>query len=109
MEQEEQPEDVFFEFLLANLRGVEEEIRPLILDHPDADLLWQGAYPPDVAALLAQSYEGLEIARVKEAPDRVLLQSSAVPFPIEVVRVAGQWRVNAAPIIKFRTRAGSDG
>jgi hypothetical protein len=48
------PEDVPFEFLIANLGGGEEEIRPLIVDHPDAAVLWQGAYPPEVAALLAQ-------------------------------------------------------
>jgi hypothetical protein len=99
------PEDVLFDFLLANLRGSEEEIRPLIVDHPDAALLWQGAYPPEVAALLAQQYEGMGIARVEETSDRVLLQCSASPIPLAVVRVSGEWRVDASPIIEFRKRA----
>ena len=71
------PEDVLFDFLIANLGGSEADIRSLIVDHPDAALLWQGAYPPDLAELLAQQYEGMGIARVEEEPDRVLLQSSA--------------------------------
>jgi len=99
------PEDVLFDFLIANLGGSEADIRPLIVDHPDAALLWQGAYPPDVAALLAQQYEGMGIARVEEGPDRVLLQSSASPIPLAVVRVGGEWRVDASPIIEFRKRA----
>ncbi|MFN0019377.1 MAG: hypothetical protein ACKVP0_14020 [Pirellulaceae bacterium] len=99
------PEDVLFEFLIANLGGSEEEIRPLIVDHPDAALLWQGAYPPEVAALLARQYEGMEIARIEEQPDRVLLQSTASPLPLAVVRVDGEWLVDASPIIEFRKRA----
>ena len=80
MEEERLPEDVLFEFLIANLRGDENEIRPLILDHPDVALLCQGAYPPDVAALLARQYEGMEIARVKEAagPRTAPIQRSPV-------------------------------
>jgi hypothetical protein len=99
------PEDVLFDFLIANLRGSEDEIRPLIVDHPDAALLWQGAYPPDVAELLARQYEGMGIARLEERPDRVMLQSSASPIPLAVVRVHGNWRVDASPIIEFRKRA----
>jgi hypothetical protein len=99
------PEDVLFDFLIANLGGSEADIRPLIVDHPDAHLLWQGAYPPDVAEALAESYQGMGIARVEEGPDRVLLQSSATPIPLAVVRVGGEWRVDASPIIAFRKRA----
>lgn len=103
------PEEVLFEFLIANLGGSEEEIRPLIVDHPDAALLWQGGYPPEVAALLAQQYEGMDIARVEEQPDRVLLQSSASPIPLAVVRIDGEWRVDASPVIEFRKKAQKKG
>ena len=99
------PEDALFDFLIANLGGSEDEIRPLIVDHPDAALLWQGAYPPNVAAALAEQYESMDIARVEEGPDRVLLQSSASPIPLAVLRVGGEWRVDASPIIEFRKRA----
>jgi hypothetical protein len=109
VEHELLPEDVLFDFLIANLRGSEDEIRPLIVEHPDAAFLWQGAYPPDVAELLARQYEGLGIARVEEAPDRVLLLSGASPIPLAVVKVDGEWRVDASPIIEFRKRAQGAG
>jgi hypothetical protein len=35
-------------------------------------LLWQGAYPKDVADLLVEQYHGMEIARIQDKPDRVL-------------------------------------
>jgi hypothetical protein len=99
------PEDVLYAFLIANLGGSEEQIRPLIVDHPDAHLLWEGAYPPDVAALLAKQYEGMGIARLEESDSQVLLQSSASPIPLSVVMIAGEWRVDASPIIAFRKRS----
>jgi hypothetical protein len=99
------PEDVLLDFLIANLGGSEDEIRPLVLDHPDAALLWEGVYPPDVAAALAEHYQGMGIARVEEGPDRVLLRSNASPIPLAVVRVGGEGRVDASPIIEFRKRA----
>src|SRR4051812_6383359 len=92
--EERLPEDVLFDFLIANLGGTEADIRPHIVDHPDAAMLWEGAYPPEVAGLLAQQYEGMEIARLEERPDRVLLQSSACPIPLAVVRVRDEWRVD---------------
>lgn len=102
------PEDVLFDFLIANLRGQEEEIRPLIVDHPDAALLWAGAYPPDVADALARGYEGMAMSRVEGGPDRVLIRSSASPIPLAVLRVDGEWRVDASPIIEFRRRSRSE-
>jgi hypothetical protein len=107
--EELQPEDVLFDFLIANLGGSEVEIRSLISDHVDAELLWQGAYPPDVAALLAQQYEGMGIIRVEEGPGRVLLQSTASPIPLAVVRLDKTWRVDASPIIECRKRAQRGG
>ncbi len=107
MEDELLPEDVLFDFLIANLSGKEAEIRPLIVDHTDAAVLWEGAYPPDVAVLLAQQYEGMDIARIEVEPDRVLLQSSASPIPLAVVKIENQWRVDASPIIEFRKQAKS--
>ena len=105
MEDEQQPEDVLFDFLIANLGGSEAEIRPLIVDHPDAALLWQCVYPSEVAALLARQYECLGIVRIEEEPDRVLLRFSASPIPLAVIRVGDDWRVDASPIIEFRKRA----
>jgi hypothetical protein len=105
MEDEWLPEDVLCEFLFANLRPDEATIRSLIVDHPDAHLLWQGSYPEEVAALLEEQYTGMGIARIEESPERVLLQCPASPIPLAVVKVAGEWRVDASPIIEFRKRA----
>lgn len=73
------PEDVYRSFMIANLSGDEAAIRPLVLEHEDAALLWQGACSPEVAAELSDHYRGIEIARVEadtpEATDRVVLQS----------------------------------
>ena len=102
MDDECQPEDVLVEFLLANLTGDEDAIRPWIIDHPDAAVLWQGAYPPDVAAVLAERYQGMAIARLEEDAGRVLLRYEGGPIPLEVRLVEGEWRLDVSPIIKVR-------
>jgi hypothetical protein len=104
------PEEVYRRFSLANLTGDELTIRGLILEHEGAEVLWQGPYPEDVAALLAEQYRTMEIVRVrprdgKERTDTVYLQSSASPIPMAVVNIAGKWRVDASPIIEFRKAA----
>jgi len=104
------PEGAYRRFMLANLTGNEQAIRPFVLDHKDADVLWEGAYPKDVAALLAQQYREMEITRLRspgedENAERVLLQSSASPIPLAVVNVGGTWKVDASPIIEFRKAA----
>jgi hypothetical protein len=103
------PEDVYRSFMIANLSGDEASIRLLVLEHQDAAVLWQGAYPPEVASELSGHYRIMDISRVEaedtDAIDRVVLQSSAVPMPLEVVRIDGQWKVDAEPIIRFRKAA----
>ncbi|RKH81171.1 hypothetical protein D7X99_19710 [Corallococcus sp. AB032C] len=102
------PEDVYRRFMLANLTGDEQAIRPLILDHPDAALLWPGkGYPKDVADALGAQTREMKITRLKEAPDSVVLQSPASPLPMEVRRVNGEWKLDASPIIEFRKRASA--
>jgi hypothetical protein len=98
------PEEVLFYFLLAHRSCIQEVIRLLIVDHPDAALLWQGPSPPDVAVRVAEPYPCMVITRVEEGPDRLLLQSSASPVPLTVVKVGGEWRVDAAPLIAYRKR-----
>jgi hypothetical protein len=103
------PEEAYRKFMIVNLAGEEAAIRPLVLDHPDSHLLWQGPYPADVAELLADQYRTMEITRV-DSPDaddasRVLLQSSAAPIPIAAVNMDGVWKIDATPIIEFRKRA----
>jgi hypothetical protein len=100
------PEETYRRFMIANLSGDESVIRPLILDHEDAEVLWKGAYPSNVAALLHEQYRVMEISRVGTSnADCVVLQSGAVPMLITVVQVNGDWKVNAEPIIQFRKAA----
>lgn len=101
------PEETYRSFMIANLTGDESAIRPLILDHDDAHILWQGAYPAEVATLLSEQYRAMEVSRVKSSDDgnRVELQSSAVPMSIAVTQVNGSWKVDAGPIIEFRRTA----
>jgi hypothetical protein len=102
-EDENTPESVYRRFMIANLTGDETAIRPLILEHEDVDVLWQGAYPDEVAAALAQQYQGMEISRVDSPDDEsVMLQSSASPIPLAAIKVDGAWRLDASPIIEFR-------
>lgn len=104
--QESSPEEVYRAFMLANLRGEEAEIRKLIVDDPDADVLWQGAYPAEVAAALGEIYESMEITRVDEVEGdgsrEVTLESPAVPIQLRMVREGDAWQVDAAPLIKLR-------
>lgn len=103
---ESTPEEVYRAFMLAGLRGEEAEIRKLIVDDPDADVLWEGPYPAEVAAALAEVYESMEITRVDDADGDearvVTLESEAVPIQLRVVREGNAWRLDAAPLIKLR-------
>jgi len=102
------PEDIYRRFMLANLTGDEKVIRSLILDNPDAALLWSGgSYPEPVAAALGKQYREIQITRVMDEPERVVLQSSAAPVPMEVRRVNGEWKLDAAPIIEFRKKSAA--
>lgn len=99
------PEETYRSFMIANLTGDESAIRPLILDSDNAYVLWQGAYPAEAATLLSEQYQAMEISRVNSSDAEVVLQSSAVPMPIAVVNVDGDWKVDAGPIIEFRIAA----
>jgi hypothetical protein len=100
------PEEIYRSFMIANLTGDESKIRPLMLDHADAHVLWQGAYPAEVATMLSEQYRSMEISRVPSSVgnnnDRVVLLSSASPMPIAVVKVNGDWKVDATSIIELR-------
>ena len=104
------PEGVYRRFMIANLSGDENAIRPLILDHDNADVLWQGAYPDKVAAAFVELYRDMEITRVdspKGDEARVLLKSSASPIPFPVVNVEGTWKIDASAMIEIRKAAAS--
>jgi hypothetical protein len=100
------PEDVYRRFMLGNLSGDEKAIRTLVLDHPEAAILWSGgSYPAPVAEVLGKQYREMKISRMTDEPERVVLQSPASPVPLEVRRVNGEWRIDASPIIGFRKKS----
>ncbi len=99
------PEAIYRQFMLANLEGTEAKIRPLIVDQPGVEVLWQGPYPPQVAKLLAAQYQSMDIVRVSESPQKVTLRSSAAPGTLDMIFDGNAWHLDPAPILAFRKRA----
>lgn len=104
------PEAAYRRFMLSLLTPKQSEIAELILDHPDAEILWEaGAYPPRVAASLAEQYRTMQITRDdtnnQSTSERVNLNSSAVPVPLAVSKVDSQWKIDAGPLIELRKSA----
>lgn len=98
------PDSIYGPLMVANLEGAAGKIRPLIVDQPGVETLWQGASPPDVASALAAQYRTMEIVRVRDTPQRVSLKSSAAPTTLDAVFDGKEWRLEPAPIIEFRKR-----
>jgi hypothetical protein len=99
------PEATYRKFMLANLEGTEEKIRPLVVERPGLEVLWQGPYPAEVAKTARAQYRTMEIVRVTQTPKRVTLTSAAVATELALIRVGGGWRLDASPIIEYRLRA----
>ena len=100
------PEGVYRQFMLAILSPSQDEIRSLIIENPEADVLWQGKYPENVAAALRDQYRSMEIKRATSGepidPDKVNLESSAVPIQLNAVKIDGKWKIDAGPLISLR-------
>lgn len=101
------PEAAYRQFMLANLEGTEAKIRPLVVDQPGVEVLWQGAYPPEVAKMLAAQYRSMDIVRVVETPQKVTLKSTAAPTTLDLVFDGKSWLLDPAPIIAFRKKAAA--
>jgi hypothetical protein len=98
------PEGAYRQLMLANLEGTEAKIRPLVLDQPGVETLWQGPYPADMAKLLAAQYQTMDIVRVAETPSRVSLKSTAAPTALDAVLDGQTWKIDPSPIIAFRKK-----
>lgn len=96
------PEAAYRNYMLTNLEGTEAKIRPLIIDRPGSEVLWQGPYTADIAQMLSAQYRSMDIVRVGETPTKVTFTSSAAPMPVDVVLVGKQWKIDPSPIIQFR-------
>ena len=100
---EGEPEGAWRQFSSALLRGQREEIEPLILPHPDAAILWQGAYQEDVAASLEELADTYPVARVSgtEGDGHVIVMTADFG-PVQIKREGETWRVDASEIIRIR-------
>lgn len=100
---EGEPEQVWRRLSNALLRGQRAEIEPLILPHPDAAILWQGAYPQDVAESLEELAERDPVTRIvgDEAEGHVIVMSADFG-PVHVKLNGGTWWVDASEIIRIR-------
>lgn len=95
------PEDVYRRFLVASLSGDMARILPLLVSHEDPAPLWAGAYPADVASLLAETYEQMHVVRATGEMESVVLLSEGCPVPLTMVRDGETWRVDADPLLRF--------
>jgi hypothetical protein len=94
--------------LIATLSGDQRKIAPFLLRATSPDILWAGAYPTDVAALLAAQYRHMPIMRVPAPDSEVFLASDALPVPLRLVRDSEGWRVEAEGLLRIRHAVISD-
>jgi len=102
--EESDAEKIFRQFDAALLTGNELTIRQLIADHRDAEILWKGAYPEDVAIQLNEISSGQRVKSIPLSADgkKVKIIAAGWPFPIEMNFTNGEWRINAEKIIALR-------
>lgn len=100
---EGEPEQTWRRFSLALLRGEREEIEPLIMPHSEAAILWQAAYPEDVAELLDEIAESYPVTRISgdEADGHVIIMTADFG-PMHLKRNGETWQVDASEIIRIR-------
>lgn len=99
-------ERAFRKFDSALLKGDKAIIESLILENENAEILWAGKYPEDVAVKLDEisSSQPLKKIPVSEDGNKVKIIASGWPFPIEMNFINGEWRINADNIIALRMK-----
>jgi hypothetical protein len=103
----EAPEDVYRRFLIKSLSGDEAAIRSLILPSEDPSVLWEGAYPDDVARVLAAQYRSMQVVRNLEPAEAVSLVSEGFGEPLTLVRAGATWRVDPTPLVRGSERTSA--
>lgn len=99
-------ERAFRKFDSALLKGDKVIIKSLIIENENAEILWAGKYPEDVAVKLAEisSSQPLKKIPISEDGNKVKIIASGWPFPIEMNFINGEWRINADNIIALRMK-----
>jgi hypothetical protein len=99
--EEGEPEKAWRAFSRVFLRGKREQIEPLILSHPDAEILWSRAYPTEVASQLEEICDGFLVSRIPGNKDDSHVKVITPDFgPVSVHLVDGQWKADVTPIIE---------
>jgi hypothetical protein len=102
-EEEGEPEKTWRRFSRALHRGNRNEIESLIQEHPDADILWSGAYPDDVVPLLDRIQESYLVSQISGSEDEGEVTIITPDFgPVALKRVGGNWRIDATKVIDCR-------
>ena len=90
-------------FSRALHRGDKDVLQELTLEHDNASVLWESAYPDDVIPLMDQIAESYAIPIVSQSEDGSEAQIMTPDFGLlRLKRVDGQWRIDAEPIIQIR-------
>ncbi len=99
-------EKLFRKFDRALLIGDKAIIESLILANENAEILWAGEYPQDVAVKLEEisSNQPLKKIPVSEDGTKIKIIASGWPFPIGMYFLNGEWRIDADNIIALRMK-----
>jgi hypothetical protein len=99
--EEGEPEKTWREFFRAVLGGNRTEIEPLIQEHPDAAVLWAGAYPDDAAYMLNQIAKSYPVTRISGLDADGSVTVITPDFgPVNVKLIGDRWRVDATKVIE---------
>lgn len=103
---EGEPEKTWRLFSRAINRGKKDEIEPLILDHPNAELLWSTSCPDEaIASQLDHIEESFQISQIGGSEQDGDVKIITPDFgPVSVRRIDGQWRVDATKVIECKKR-----
>jgi hypothetical protein len=102
--EETEAERVFRKFDNALLTGNKEIIQSLIIENEQAEILWSGSYPEDVASILIEASESqpLKSIPLSENGNKVKIIAPGWPFPIFMKLNEDKWLIEADKIIALR-------
>ncbi len=94
---------VFKVFDKALLYGDKKILEPIVKANKNAEILWQGKYPKDVAISLEDLSKNQPVKKIFESEDgkQIKLIAHGWPFSIEMNFIDGNWKVNADDIIEM--------
>ncbi len=104
MAPDDEPRARLRQFLAALPSGDEASLRPLVLPSEFVHELWAtDGYPSGVAGQLAGLWAAGRIGDAAPADSgRRRLVCSSLPWPVDLAKVGGEWRVDARPFVAMR-------